>query len=155
MYWVVLLIYYNKTAVVDFPDCTIHFIIFYMFGHDLAYSVPEPLFDLAFGLSLNNLYKISHVSESLYIIFPIALTVYSFIWDMFSMFLCIHVLSLFGPLRTEPVVGHLKILPCYSVDIFILNDSSHHAHTGKITLTFIDRILFMLLIVYSFGLPSP
>ena len=30
-------------GVVDFPDCTIHFIIFFMFGYDLAYSVPEPL----------------------------------------------------------------------------------------------------------------
>ena len=111
-----------------------------MFGHDLAYSVTELLFDLAFGLSLINSYKISHVSESLCIIFPILPTVYSFIWDVFSVFLCIYVLSLFGPLRTEPVVGHLKILPCYSVDIFMLIDSSHHAHAGKITLTFIDRI---------------
>ena len=126
-----------------------------MFGHDLAYSVTELLFDLAFGLSLINSYKISHVSESLCIIFPILPTVYSLIWDVFSVFLCIYVLSLFGPLRTEPVVGHLKILPCYSIDIFMLTDSSHHAHAGKITLIFIDRILFVLLIVYSFGLPSP
>ena len=48
-----------------------------------------------------------------------------------------------------------KILPYYYTDIFILNDSSHHAHAGKITPTFIDRILFLLLIIYSFGLPSP
>ena len=81
---------------------------FYIFGYDLAFSVPEPLCDLAFGLSLNNLYKISHVSESSCIIFPVATTVCSFIWDMFSVFLYIYVLSLFGPLRTEPVVGHPK-----------------------------------------------
>jgi len=37
-----------------------------------------------------------------------------------------------------------KILPWYYTHIFVLNDSSHYAHAGKITVIFLGRILFVL-----------
>ena len=109
-----------------------------MFGHDLAYSVPEPLHGLAFGQSSINHSKLTSAQNHFILFFPILLTVYSFIWDVFSVFLCIYVLGMFGPLMTEPVVGHIKILPWYYPNIFVLNDSSHYAHTGKINVIFLD-----------------
>ena len=82
---------------------------------------------------------------------------YSMLFHMGYVF-CVSIHLCFEPVRApqDRTSGRSpKILPCYYTDIFMLNDSSHHAHAGKITLIFIDRILFVLLIIYSFGLLFP